>query len=99
MSTRRGQLTRLRQLALAALSRYPIAEGRLTFIAHEENTTYRHDGADGSHLVRVHRPQRHGHGVDTTKAVRSEIAWLQAIREDTGLEVPVPVAARDGAPP
>jgi Ser/Thr protein kinase RdoA (MazF antagonist) len=98
MSTRREQLARLRQVALAALSRYPIAEGRLTFVAHEENTTYRHDGADGSHLVRVHRPQRHGRGVDTQEAVRSEIAWLQAIRNDTRLAVPVPVAARDGAP-
>jgi Ser/Thr protein kinase RdoA (MazF antagonist) len=98
MLSRRAQLTRLRRVAEAALSRYPIADGRLRFVAHEENTTYRHDGADGSHLVRVHRPHRHGRGVDTTKAIRSEIAWLQAVRKDTGLAVPVPVAARDGAP-
>ena len=98
MLTRRAQLARLRQVAAAALNRFPIAAGRLTLVAHEENTTYRHDGPDGSHLVRVHRPQRHGRGVDTTKAIRSEIAWLQAVRKDTDLAVPVPVASRDGAP-
>lgn len=98
MLSRRAQLARLRHVAVAALSRYPLADGRLTFVAHGENTTYRHDGADGSHLVRVHRPQRHGHGVDSRAAIGSEIAWLQAIRADTALTVPEPVVARDGAP-
>ena len=31
-------------------------------------------------------------------AIHSEIAWLKAIREDTDLAVPEPVAARDDAP-
>ena len=35
------------------------------------------------HLVRVHRPRRHGRGVDSAAAIRSEIAWLQAIRAET----------------
>ena len=98
MLSRRAQLAQLRHVAVAALSRYPLADGRLTLVAHGENTTYRHDGADGSHLVRVHRPQRHGLGVDSTAAIRSELAWLQAIRADTDLAVPEPVAAQDGAP-
>ena len=98
MLTRRAQLAKLRQVAMAALRRYPLADGRLTFVAHGENTTFRHDDGDGGHLVRVHRPQRHGRGVDTVAAIRSEIAWLQAIRKDTELAVPEPVAARDGAP-
>ena len=97
MLTRRAELARLRQVALAALGRYPIAQGRLTFVAHGENTTFRHDGAQGSHLVRVHRPERHGRGVDSVAAIRSELAWLQALRRDTELAVPEPVAARDGA--
>ena len=97
MLTRRAELARLRQVALAALARYPIEEGRLRFVAHGENTTFRHDGADGSHLVRVHRPERHGRGVDSAAAIRSELAWLQALRRDTELAVPEPVAARDGA--
>src|SRR6187431_2995818 len=95
--TRRSELARLRQVALAALARYPIAEGRLTLVAHGENTTFRHHGANGSHLVRVHRPERHGRGVDSVAAIRCELAWLQALRTDTELAVPEPVAARDGA--
>ena len=98
MSTRRSELASHRKLAIAALSRYPLAEGRITFVDHGENTTFRHDGADGRHLVRVHRPQRHGRGVDSVEAIRSELAWLRAIREDTELAVPEPVPARDGAP-
>lgn len=98
MSTRLTELARLRQVAVAALARYPLPDGRLSFVAHGENTTFRLDGAGGSHLVRVHRPQRHGRGVDSAAAVRSEIAWLKAVREETGLEVPEPVASSDGAP-
>jgi Ser/Thr protein kinase RdoA (MazF antagonist) len=95
--TRRAELAWLRQVALAALGHYPLADGRLTFVSHGENTTFRHDGADGRHLVRVHRPQRHGRDLDSVAAIRSEIAWLQAVRNDTDLAVPEPVAARDGA--
>ncbi len=98
MLSRRSELAARRQVATAALSRYPLAGGRLTFVGQVENTTFRHDGADGRHLVRVHRPQRHGRGVDSVAAIRSEIAWLQAISQDTDLAVPQPVAARDGAP-
>jgi Ser/Thr protein kinase RdoA (MazF antagonist) len=97
MVSRRAELARLRQVAVAALARYPICEGRLTFVSHGENTTFRHDGPNGSHLVRVHRPQRHGRTVDSAAAIRSEIAWLRAIRKDTDLAVPEPVAALDGA--
>ena len=85
MSSRRGQVARLRRVAMAALDRFPLPGGRLTFLNHEENTTFRHDSAAGRHLVRVHRRQRHGRDVDTSAAVRSELAWLRAIRADTDL--------------
>lgn len=98
MVTRRAELAALRKVAMTALGQYGLADGRLTFIAHDENTIFRHDGADGRHLVRVHRPQRHGRGVDSVAAIDSEIAWLQAIRRDTALAVPEPVLAADGAP-
>ena len=97
MSSRREQLVRLRRVAEAALDRYPLPDGRLTFVRHGENTTYRHDSAAGRHLVRVHRPQRHGRDVDSAAAIRSEIAWLQAIRAETELAVPSALAAGDGA--
>ena len=88
MSSRRAQLVRLRRVADAALDRYPLPAGRLTFVSHGENTTFRHESSAGRHLVRVHRPQRHGRGVDSAAAIRSEIAWLQAIRAESELAVP-----------
>ncbi|WP_344066745.1 phosphotransferase enzyme family protein [Microbacterium pumilum] len=97
MPSRRAQIAQLRLIALAALREYPLPHGRLTFVTHGENTTFRHDSAAGRHLVRVHRPQRHGQGVDGAAAIRSEIAWMRSIRADTELEVPDAVAARDGS--
>ncbi len=97
MRSRRAQITRLRQVALAALGCYELPEGRLTFVTHGENTTFRHDSAAGRHLVRVHRHQRHGRNLDSVVAIRSELSWLRAIRADTDLLVPEPLAARDGA--
>ena len=97
MPSRRAQIATLRRVALAALAEYRLPEGRLTFIDHGENTTFRHDSAAGRHLIRVHRPQRHGRRVDTAAAVGSEIAWLRSIRADTDLEVPEALSALDGS--
>ena len=98
MLSRRAQVARLRQVALVALGRYPLPEGRLVFVSHGENTTFRHDSAAGRHLVRVHRTQRHGRDVDSVAAIGSEIAWLRALRADTDLAVPEVLLTRDGAP-
>jgi Ser/Thr protein kinase RdoA (MazF antagonist) len=97
MTSRRAQITLLRQVALAALGRYVLPDGRLRFVSHGENTTFRHDSAAGRHLVRVHRPHRHGRDVDSAAAIRSEISWLRAIRAETDLCVPEALAAGDGA--
>jgi Ser/Thr protein kinase RdoA (MazF antagonist) len=97
MQSRRAQIAILRRVAVAALEQYAVPDGRLTFIAHEENTTFRHDGPGGRLLVRVHRPQRHGRDVESAAAVRSELSWLSTIRADTDLAVPEPVTARDGS--
>ena len=97
MVSRRSQVMRLGRVAKAAVRSYPLPPGRLTFLTHGENTTFRHDSAAGRHLVRLHRPRRHGRDVDSTSAIRSELAWLMAIRAETELAVPEPVATRDGA--
>lgn len=96
--TRRAQILRMRRVALAALERYPLPEGRLRFVSHGENTTFRLDSEAGRHLVRVHRPHRHGRDLDSTAAIRSELAWLDAIAVGSDLAVPEPLAADDGAP-
>lgn len=97
MRSRRAQLIALRKVAVAAVGAYPMSPGRLSFVSHGENTTFRLRCEAEEFLVRVHRPQRHGRGSDTAAAVASELAWLRAIRADTALEVPRPVAARDGS--
>jgi len=98
MESRRAQVARMRQIALAAISRYPLPEGRLVFVAHGENTTFRHDSPAGRYLVRVHRPQRHGRDVNSVAAIEAEITWLKAILADTELAVPKALLSRDDAP-
>jgi Ser/Thr protein kinase RdoA (MazF antagonist) len=97
MASRRAQITGLRRVAAAGLLEYALPEGRLTFVSHGENTTFRHDSAAGRYLVRVHRPQRHGRDIEAAAAIESEIAWLRAIRAAGDLEVPEVLLARDGS--
>jgi Ser/Thr protein kinase RdoA (MazF antagonist) len=87
-----GQLRRLRQLALKALTAYDIHEPYLTMLQHEGNTTFRIDLASGErYVLRVHYP-----ALRTKEAVRSEMMWLVALRQETDLIVPEPVQTRDG---
>ena len=46
-----GQLRRLRQLAIKALTAYDIYEPHLTMLQHEGNTTFRIDLTDGERYV------------------------------------------------
>ncbi|GAA3545680.1 phosphotransferase [Kribbella ginsengisoli] len=71
-------------------------EPRLSFIAHGENTTFRVDSVDGRFLMRVHRANRHGLGVDSRVAVAAELEWLAALGRETELSVPSPVRTRSG---
>lgn len=95
--SRRAQVARLRHVAVAALADYGLPDGRLTFVTHGENTTFRHESAAGRHLVRVHRPQRHGRVADPDAFIRSELTWLRAIDAQTDVRVPRPVVALGGA--
>ena len=90
--SRRGQLSRLRRLGRTALASYGLEDARLTLLRFENNTTFRVDASRGRYLLRINRPQVHG--PDT---ISSELAWLSALRRDTDLGVPEPVAALDGS--
>lgn len=96
----RQRIDRMRQLAVQALGAYHLADANLRFIADEENTTFRLDATspDGRDrfLLRVHRPQRHGRGVDSAAAISSELDWLAALHAETDLHVPVPLRTADG---
>lgn len=69
-----------------------LAGGTATLINLSENHTFRIDAADGlSHIIRVHRP-----GYQTEAAINSELAWLNALRNETDLPTITPLAGTDG---
>src|SRR4051812_27095193 len=78
--------------AHAALGFFPVEPGDLTLISMTENVTFkvtdRRDGA--AYVLRLHRP-----GYHTLEELDSEHAWIRALGQ-AGVEVPTPVAARDG---
>ena len=90
--SRRGQLLRLRRVGRTALASYGLEDAPLKLQRYEQNTTFRVDADDGPYLLRINRPWVH-----TADAIGSEMAWLSALRRDTDLGVPEPVAARDGS--
>jgi Ser/Thr protein kinase RdoA (MazF antagonist) len=73
------------------LTRYGLGGAQLTLQRYEHNATFRVDAHDGPFLLRINRP-----GVHTPDTIGSEMAWLTALRHDTDLRVPEPVAAHDG---
>jgi len=90
-SSQASQVLRLRRLAGEALERHDVDVRRMKLLVHLENTTFRIDGADGPHVLRINRSRRHD-----LAAVRSELTWLEALRRDTDLVVPDPVRNRSG---
>jgi Ser/Thr protein kinase RdoA (MazF antagonist) len=70
------------------------AGGTAHLINLSENHTFRVDLPDGGRFVlRVHRP-----GYQSAASIGSELAWLAALRAETSLPVPRPLAGRDGLP-
>jgi len=97
--THRGQILRLRKLAVNALKKYDLNVRRIQTIDHCENTTFKVQVCNKSHisgyspdvfLLRVHRA-----GYQNERSIRSELKWLQALRRDTTLIVPETVPDRD----
>jgi len=82
----RGQVRRLAELSRSALRAYPLHGARLRLLTHFRNTSFRVTAPNGDqYVLRVHHP-----GQSSVEAVRSELLWLAALRED-GLSVPEPV--------
>ena len=65
----------------------------ITLLNISENATYRlQDPATGRDLVlRLHRL-----GYHTESEIRSELAWIEALRQDDVVETPPPICGRDG---
>jgi Ser/Thr protein kinase RdoA (MazF antagonist) len=79
----------LARAALPAYGRDPHAGVRLLSLS--ENATYLVDGDDPM-VLRVHRP-----GYHSLDAIRSELAWMKALRAETQVVTPHLIQALDGA--
>jgi Ser/Thr protein kinase RdoA (MazF antagonist) len=89
--TQRGQIGRLKGLALKALEQYPIVPLNVSPLVHLFNSTFRIDTDNGRFVIRINRPQ------DRSQAeIRSEMQWLAAVRRETPLIVPDPLANLGG---
>jgi len=87
-------LARMTEVARSALAAYDVSpETDVTLLNVSENATYRvDDPAHGRrHILRVHRLAYH-----TPEAIESELAWLDALREEAGIRTPHVEAASDG---
>ncbi len=91
--TERGQLRRLRQLAIRALEHFPIEAKRIRLLANETNTSFRIDAADGTaYVLRISSPER-----PIEDAAAAETAWLQALNQTEDIVAPRPVPSNDGS--
>lgn len=78
--------------ARAALPHYGRApDAPLRLLSLSENATYLVDDADPI-VLRVHRP-----GYHSLQAIRSELAWMASLREQTEVVTPQLIPARDGS--
>jgi Ser/Thr protein kinase RdoA (MazF antagonist) len=78
-------------LARTALEAYPLDKTGLRLLSHLWNTTFRVVAPNGDqYVLRIHHP-----GQTSVAAVRSELLWLAALREEIGLPVPEPVPNRE----
>lgn len=68
-------------------------EADLKLLTISENATFRIADAKGGRdlIVRVHRPDYH-----TEAEILSELAWIEALRQDGVVATPQPITAKDG---
>ncbi len=81
----REQIALHRNLAMAALQKYPIQVDKVKFILHGENTTFRIYGRKEDYLLRIHRA-----GYHSDEAIVEELAWQQYLSLK-GVKVQEPV--------
>lgn len=84
-------MRRLRRLAYVALTRYKLQVQSVSLIRHVENTTFRVETLEGRFVLRIHRID-----YNSPEQIDIELAWLQALSEETELVVPRPVPGNNG---
>ena len=91
--SRQGKIRRLHQLAWTALAAYALDVMDVRLLTHDYNTIFRVDTRDGQrYVLRINKP-----GARAEIEIRSEMAWLSALRQDTDLLVPAPLPTAAGA--
>jgi Ser/Thr protein kinase RdoA (MazF antagonist) len=90
--TPRGQILRLRQLALQALADYPIDVARVRYLTTESTTMFRVDAVDGEKYVFRIYSEADSSLVEN----QTEMVWLAALARETDLPTIQPVARKDG---
>ena len=92
--TPRGQVRRLRQLALKTVEAYAINVRRVRLLIVDTNTLFRVEAADGrKYALRICRPGEH-----TLTEIEAEMTWLQALNAGADVNVPKPVLNKNGRP-
>jgi Ser/Thr protein kinase RdoA (MazF antagonist) len=89
-----AKLECLRELAASALANYGLVGASSPVLINlSENATYRIDDPTSGRrfAMRVHRE-----GYHSKNAIASELAWLQALRNDGVVITPIPVPGKDG---
>lgn len=102
--THRGKMRRMRRLAAVALEAYGLPATPLRFFVDNGNIIYRTEvpfaspSQEPSGLyagtrcaLRIHQP-----GYQSARAIASELAWLAALRRESGAPVPEPIPNLDG---
>lgn len=77
--------------ARRVLERHGLDAASLDAITFVNNATFQARAGERDLAVRIYRPRQ-----SSGRAIRSELAWLGALREQTALSVPRPLAPPDG---
>jgi Ser/Thr protein kinase RdoA (MazF antagonist) len=88
-----GRGRRLRPVATDLLSKYDIEHAQLRQLTEASNTIFRVVAPNGDRYVLRMTAPKSCHG---PAEIRSEIAWLRALKHDTDIGIPEPIARQDG---
>ena len=87
-------------LAQRALKAYDLGDMALAYLQHSDSITFKasRSGKPEAYLLRIHLPVTPAmgeHGADPA-ALRSELQWLEALNQDTSLDLQSPIPNREG---
>ncbi|HET8912442.1 MAG TPA: phosphotransferase [Ktedonobacteraceae bacterium] len=93
--TRSGQIARYRSLAEQTLMHYELDAQQIIPLQYAHNATFRIDAQGEADPMRFALRIQHPR-LRSSRAINSELHWLQAIAQDTKLVVPKPVPNKQG---